>query len=213
MHKAAWGFHRRVNNSNKSLALFRREVEQPVAADRGRKWRINSVAEITWFSFIKHRRSCLLLSPQTLLQSSTVSYTCMTPLFHQELIYFFFIFHFCVYCILEVSTAPLARWESSRDPPLCSHIRFSWICKDFRGQTEKVRRNCGASRSDNCVHTCTSYVANTEEQRSSMHVWKQLKSDQHLTAFIHSPFIDAVTLLSNKALHCLQVPHSSPLSH
>ena len=38
MHNTAGGFlHRRVHNSNKSSAFVRREVEQPGAADRGRR--------------------------------------------------------------------------------------------------------------------------------------------------------------------------------
>ena len=49
--------HRRVHNSNKSSALFRREVEQPGAADRGRNWHINSAAWITWFC-LQQPRHC-----------------------------------------------------------------------------------------------------------------------------------------------------------
>ena len=47
MHNTAGGFlHRRVQNSIKSSTLVRREVEQPSAAYRGRKWRINLAVEI-----------------------------------------------------------------------------------------------------------------------------------------------------------------------
>ena len=40
------------------------------------------------------------------------------------------------------------------DPLLCSHI---WTFTDFipGGQADSVRRNCGASHSDICAHTCT----------------------------------------------------------
>ena len=101
MHNAAGGsLHRCVHNSNESSALFRREVEQPGAAARGRKWRISSAAEITGFSW--------LLSHQTLLTSLCVFSTCMTLPFHGEIFLFFFdlfiYFHFCVCHTLEASS-------------------------------------------------------------------------------------------------------------
>ena len=73
--KCSWGsLHGRVDNSNKSSALFRWEVEQPGATGRGRRWRINSAADIMWFSWqhtdigvghfptnsLRHLRWCLL---------------------------------------------------------------------------------------------------------------------------------------------------------
>ena len=40
--------HGHVHNRIKSSALFGREVKQPGAADRGRKWCVNLAAYITW---------------------------------------------------------------------------------------------------------------------------------------------------------------------
>ena len=45
-----WTTQQEVLNSNKSSTWFMREVEQPGAAGRGRKWRMNSAADITWFA-------------------------------------------------------------------------------------------------------------------------------------------------------------------
>ena len=68
--------HRHIQNSNKSSALLRRVVERREAADRGRKWRLNSAAKITWLSWHTDTGVWRLFSPQTLLTSSSM--TCIT---------------------------------------------------------------------------------------------------------------------------------------
>ena len=68
-----------------------------------------------------------------------------------------------------VSTPPISM-NPAGDPLLCSHIDFSWISTDFmlRGQADKVHRNCGASWSDICVHTCIS----SRDRTVSIWRWK-----------------------------------------
>ena len=146
MHNTARGsLHRHVHNSNISSALFRWEVEQPAAADRGRKWRIKSDAEIRWFCLQHPDTAVRFYLPQTILKSSTVSSTCVIPLFHW-VICLIFVFHFCICHVLEASsTPPLTGGESSGSPAGFSH----WFLLDFywhyTRRVEIVCRNCGAS--------------------------------------------------------------------
>ena len=61
----------------------------------------------------RHRRQ--LLSPQTLLTSSSVSSTCVSPLFHPEIFVFFPFLH--IVCFRSIIKPPLAPGESSWGNP------------------------------------------------------------------------------------------------
>ena len=84
------GLDSSFHNSKKSSALYRWEVVQPGTAGRGRKWHINSAAD---------------LSAQTLLTCLCLLSVCHR-LFTRD--FFFFLlnyFKFCICCVLE--TPPL----------------------------------------------------------------------------------------------------------
>ena len=93
---AGASLHRHVHN--KSSALFRWEVEQLGAADRTRKWRVTSAAEVTWSCLQHPNPSSALITTNSL--DIFVSSTFETPLFHQE-IFVFCLFHFCICLVLD----------------------------------------------------------------------------------------------------------------
>ena len=148
MHNTAGGsLHRRGHNISKSSVLFRRDVEQPGAADIGRKWSINSAVETP-------------LSALFTTNSLDIFYVYDTALSE---IYLFSFWNFGICRMLDMSSP--AAVNPAGDLLLCSHIDFSWISTGITlgGQAEKVSRDCRASHSDICVHTCTSSGENTEE--------------------------------------------------
>ena len=129
MHSTAGGsLHRLVHNSNKSTALFRWEVEQRGAAGRGKKWRVNSAAEITWLTW-QHTLVSALIPTNSPDNFVSVFYVCHCF----RCMRFLFVFFSSSVCrVLEASlTPPLACGEDRGDPLLCSHIHFSWISTDL----------------------------------------------------------------------------------
>ena len=173
MHNAGGGFlHGHVHYSNKSSTCNRRE--QPGAADRDRKRRIKSAAEITWLP-LRHR--CNLSSAQTLFISLHLHWCPLrvTVFFSQRDICFLF-----VYRVLEASSTPPPPPPNSFtvNPAgnllLCCHDDFSWIpaetaerltrtfCVDTcTPHPEKIQRNCAVqcmSESSFCLFNLTFYL-------------------------------------------------------
>ena len=118
MHNASGGsLHRRVHNSNKSSALFRREAEQLGAAVRDRERHINSAAEITWFSSALNTQNSLGIF--------------VGVVFHWVGLLSVSLFYFCVCSVLEASPPPHTHTHTHSlavnpvgDPLLCSHIKI-----------------------------------------------------------------------------------------
>ena len=108
MHNTAGGsLHRRVYNSNKSSALFRREVEQLGAAGRG------SAAGIMWLCLQPPRHCRQLWSTQTLLTSSSVTgrlRPCLLRVWH----HLFTSLHLAYHQNMEELWSPVHVWKQIR---------------------------------------------------------------------------------------------------
>ena len=135
-------------SSIRSSSWFRWEGGQPGAADRDRKWRVTSAAEVMW-SCLHHLTRLQLWSPQTLFTSSSVSSSCVSTSSPE----IFVLVSSCLCPVLEASPPPLS--ESS------SAVFTLLLDLDF---TQELRR-----RKTNWV-----WSSREDPENWGAQVWKQL---------------------------------------
>ena len=137
MHNTAGGS---LHTHQQQILCIIQALVQLGAAGRGRKRRINSTAEITWFSL--HLTDTGVSSYHHKLSLHIIVYVYGAAVSPEDFCLFF---HFCACRVL--AHPPLTCCGTRRESLLCYHINFSWISTDFTlgVQAQNIHWNCGAS--------------------------------------------------------------------